>query len=112
MFSDPAVSKKPPVIHELLTDEDNVVIQLALVFSRITIQLRHVLQTFKHALDNALVSCVDGTSDLETIGATKLSLNALNVDGEVLDEVCDTVTFLRAELRLFNGLDLLVLEHY
>ena len=94
---------------EKLTNEDHVVVQLTLVLLVAT-HLRHLLQRIEHGLDNPVIGSIDALSDLQGIRANDLHLDTADVRWEVLDEGCNPFPLLAGELRLFNGLNLVVLE--
>ena len=83
------------------TNEDDMVVQLALILA-FAIKLRHLLERVEHSLHDLLISDIDSLTDLECVGPDQLLLDAADVDGEVFDELSNTVAFLARQFRILD----------
>ena len=86
-----------------------MIIQLALVFALLAVHLRHLLQTIEHRLHNSIVCSIYIASDLETVRATKLTFDTIDIDREVPDEMGHSPPLLRVQFRLFDTFNLFFL---
>lgn len=114
------------------TDQDDVVVELALVLGREAVRavhLGHLLKRVKDGVCDALVRRVDDLADLQAVGAHELALKPVDEDlrggrlgkgqqgdsrpsseagnthGEELDEGRDALALLGGELGALDGAD-------
>ena len=90
------------------TNQDDVIVQLPLIFA-LAVHLGHLLERIEHRLHDLLVRDVDILPDLERVGVDQLTLDAADVDREILDEVDDAVSLLARQLCLLHRFNLRVL---
>jgi hypothetical protein len=92
-----------------LTYENDVVVELALVFA-FAVHLCHLLERIEHGLHDLLISSFDIVADFQSIGADELCFDAADIYREIFDEWSNTLAFLAREFGVFNTLDLLGLS--
>lgn len=86
-----------------------MIIQLAFIFALFTVHLCHLLQTIEHRLHNSVICSIYIASDLETVRATKLTFDTIDIDREVPDEMGHSPPLLRVQFRLFDTFNLFFL---
>ena len=86
-----------------------MVIQLALLFTLLAVQFRHLLQTIEHGLHDFVICSIDSAPYFQIVGTDKLCLNATHKGWEILDKLNDAAALLGRQPCLLNVPDLFVL---
>ena len=91
------------------TNEDDMIVQLALVFF-LPAHLSHVFQGVEHGMHDFVVRAVHALPNFESLRSNEMVFNATDIDGEVFDEMGYSIAFLTSQFGFFYRFDLLRLH--
>jgi hypothetical protein len=110
MFSAGKYQSLETCVHSPLTNEEDVVVHLPLVFALRSVQLGHLAQQIEHPSDDLVVTGIHTRTDLEPTSSGELTLDASEVGREKLDERGRPTALLAGNLGRLDDSNLLVLD--